>query len=493
MASIRKVRFLEPGNLPYRPALRNLVVYDKYLRNPSLGLTLLATLVRDRVPDTLVYSESIARIRWDDVLDADVVFIGAFTFAAPRAYELAKRVRENSDAVVVLGGMHPSLHYPEATEHADYVLLGEADESILEFLDALAAERPMEFRGVAYRRDGELVHTGERTAPTDIERSPDHRLVYRYDRMVGHNTLWPQVLASRGCPFRCDYCAVVRHWGKKMRGRSPEAVVADIRQTIAFYEQGRLPRLNRGLWVVDDNFFALRGWAVAVLEAIAAAGFDYRFTAQARWEVGLDDELLELLKKAGFFELALGIEFLEDDSFEAYHKTCTHDDVLRAIRNIQAHGLNVRGLFILGADTHTKGVGDRLAQFVIDHGLRGMLVQSMYFVPGTPVWQTHAERLIHRDWSKFTGHVVHHPTNLTPAELNEELVHVSRTVYSWRRLLRSLVRDRGLNRWLFVGEFFWQRSVARDRAREGRRLVGLPKWSAERSRKIRPEGLRLTS
>lgn len=485
MPRLRKVRFLEPGNLPYRWSPRNLVTYDRYLRNPSLGLTLLATLVHDVVPDTLVYSESIAKIRWDDVLDADVVFIGAFTFAAPRAYELARIVRENSDAVLVMGGMHPSLNYPEATEHCDYVLLGEADESILEFLEAWAAGRPIDFPGVAYRRADELLHTGERTAPTDIERAPDHRLVYRFDRMVRYNTLWPQVLASRGCPFRCDYCAVVRHWGKKMRARTPEAVVADIRQTIEFFDQGPLPRLNRGLWIVDDNMFALRSWAVSVLEAIAAEGFDYRFTAQARWEVGLDDELLVLLKKAGFFELALGIEFLEDESFEAYHKKCTHDDVLRSIQNIQRHGINVRGLFILGADTHTRGVGDRLARFVIDNGLRGMLVQSMYFVPGTPVWQTHAHRLIHRDWSRFTGHVVHYPTKMTPVELNDELVHASRTVYSWPRLLTSLVRDRGLNRWLFAGEFFWQRSVAADRAREGRKLHGLrtPADVEEKSRR----------
>ncbi len=178
------------------------------------------------------------------MLDADLVFIGAFTFAAPRAYELAAHIRANSDAMIVLGGMHPSLNYPpEATEHADYVLLGEADESILEFLDALAADRPIDFRGVAHRRDGRLVHTGERVAPpTDIERSPpDHSLVHNYAAMVGHNALWPQVLASRGCPFRCDYCAVVRHWGKKMRGRTPEAVIADLHHTIDFYEQRRLP------------------------------------------------------------------------------------------------------------------------------------------------------------------------------------------------------------------------------------------------------------
>ncbi len=472
-----KVRFLEPGNRPYRRSLRNLFTYDRYIRNPSLGLTLLATVVKDLVPDTLVYSESISRIEWDDVLDADVVFIGAFTFAAPRAYELATFVTQHSDAVVVLGGLHPSLNFTEAVHHADYVILGEADESILDFLSAWRDGRPIDFPGVAYIDGDVIVHTGDRAAPTDIERSPDHTLVHRYSQMVRNNTLWPQVLASRGCPYRCDYCAVVRHWGNKIRGRSPEAVVADIKSTIAFYEQNG-PRLARLLWIVDDNFFALRTWAKEVLQAIIDSDIDWAFTAQARWEVGLDDEMLDLLQRAGFTELAIGIEFLEDEAFETYNKTCTTDDIMRAIANIQRHGMNVRGLFILGADNHTRGVGARLAEFVIANGLRGMLVQSMYFIPGTPVYDTHKGRLIHRDWSKFTGNVVHYPTLMTPYELNQELVQASRTVYSYRRLIHSLLHDRGLNRVLFAGEFFWQRSVAADRAREGRLLKDLPAQTA---------------
>lgn len=475
MARVRKVRFLEPGNRPYRPALRNAFTYDRWIRNPSLGMTLLATIVHDRVPDTLVYSESISRIRWDDVLDADIVFIGMFTFAAPRGYELARHVRENSGALVVLGGLHASLNPEESSRHGDYVLLGEADDSILDLIDAVEDGRPIDFPGVVHRTaDGELVRTAERPAPTRIDTIPNHALVHRFATMVGHNTLWPQVLASRGCPFRCDYCAVVRHWGQKMRGRDPEVIVEDIRRTIAFFDQGRLPRLNRAMWIVDDNFFALRPWSKQVLQAIIDSKISYSFTAQARFEVGFDDEILELLRRAGFRELALGIEFLEDESFDAYHKRCTSEEVIASIRNIQAHGLNVRGLFILGADTHTRGVGERLAQFVIDNKLRGMLVQSMYFVPGTPVWQTHRDRLIHTDWSKYTGHVVHHPTLMTPSDLNEELVHVSRRVYSYRRLLHSLLHDRGMDRLLFAGEFFWQRSVAADREREGRRLKGLP-------------------
>lgn len=58
--------------------------------------------------------------------------------------------------------------------------------------------------------------------------------------------------------------------------------------------------------------------------------------------------MLVLLKKAGFFELDMGIEFIDDESFKTYHKRSTKAEIERSIRNIQKHGLSVRGLFILG-------------------------------------------------------------------------------------------------------------------------------------------------
>ena len=89
-----KVRFIEPGNRPYRPTLLNYVVYDRYIRTPSVGLNTLATIVKKEVDDTLMYSESISRIPLDDLLDADVIFIGIFTFAAVRGYQIARVLKE---------------------------------------------------------------------------------------------------------------------------------------------------------------------------------------------------------------------------------------------------------------------------------------------------------------------------------------------------------------------------------------------------------------
>ena len=120
-----KIRFLEPGNRPYKPTPLNYFVYDRYIRTPSVGLNTLATIVKELVDDTYMYSESISRIDMADVEDADIVFIGIFTFAAVRGYELADHLRAHGRGLVVLGGLHASMNCAEAARHCDYVLLGE--------------------------------------------------------------------------------------------------------------------------------------------------------------------------------------------------------------------------------------------------------------------------------------------------------------------------------------------------------------------------------
>jgi radical SAM superfamily enzyme YgiQ (UPF0313 family) len=469
---IQKIRFIEPGNLPYKTSIKNLYTYEKYIRTPSHGLLTLTTIVKGHVDDTLMYSESISGIRWDDVMDADVVFIGIFTFAATRGYELAQYIKERSGAIVVMGGLHASMNYTEAVMHSDYVLLGEGDESVIDFIRALRENRPVDFPGVAYMRDGRLIYTGERKAPENIDVIPNRDLLYNYRKMAGHNTIWPQVHASRGCPHNCDYCSVVRHFGRRVRTRTPENIVEDIRQAIAFHEDRKIRRFVKVLWITDDNFFADRAWAVSVLNAIIESGIDYSFTVQARYEVGFDDEMLSLLKKAGFTELAMGIEFLDDISFAKYNKSSRYSDIIRAVQNIQRHGLNVRGLFIVGAENHTRGVGDRLADFVNKYNIHGVLIQSMYFVPGTPVYEDNKDRLLHRDWAKYSGHVVHDPANISAYDLQKEIIRASAKIYSFKNTVKALLTRKWREKALYLGECLWQQSVRADLRRE---LPNLPK------------------
>jgi radical SAM superfamily enzyme YgiQ (UPF0313 family) len=491
MVMIGKLRFIEAGALNrYRKSWKNRFLYNGSICNPSTGLITLTTIAKRLIDDTLMYSESISEISWDDVQDAHVVFISINTFNAMRGYAIAERIRtlggrgaDGFRPLVVLGGMHATLNYPEAVHHADFVLLGDGDESIIEFIETLdslgsiplpidgiwpADGAPINIPGLAYlRADGDgaagAFVTGQRPQPTDIETIPDRSLVFGYDRMAKkYDTLWPQVHASRGCTGSCDYCCVIAHFGRRIRTRSPETVVEDIRQAIAFHDRSFPPRFSRAVWLTDDNFAQDRQWAKSVLRAIIASDISWPITVQARWELGFDDEMLSLMKQANFFEISLGIEFIDDASFVHYHKRCTRKRIERAIANIHAHGIGVRGLFILGTDEDTLGAGERLGQFIIDNDIHGCLIQSMFFVPGTPVYEESKDRLLHRDWNLFNGNVVHRPKNMTPAELQQEMIAASRKAYSLRRLLHSLIHARGIFKVLAIGETIWHAHLRRE-------------------------------
>ncbi|MCB6366808.1 B12-binding domain-containing radical SAM protein [Intestinibacillus massiliensis] len=465
---VKKVRFIEPGpRSPYQASICNFYTYNKYIRNPSTGLITLTTLAKRVVADTLMYSEAISHIRFEDVYDADIIFISINTFNATRGYALAGQIRAHSRAVLVFGGLHASMNYPEAIRYCDYVLLGDGDESVPELIRTLGRGEEALFPGVVRWKDGKVVSNGARPQPEDIDTIPDRSLVYGYARLAKrYDTLWPQVHASRGCPHNCDYCAVVRHFGHKIRKRSPENVVEDIRQAIAFHRRRFPPRLSNCVWITDDNFAHDRAWAVSVLRAIIGSGIRYHFSVQARYETGFDDELLDLMRQAGFIELALGIEFLDDASFREFHKKSTYAEVVRAIENIQKHGLGVRGLFIVGAETDRVGVGDKIADFVIKNHIHGVLIQSMFFTPGTPAYEQGKGRLIHQDWQYYDGNVVHYPAHIKPHELQQEIINASAKIYSVPRLIHALLHAKGIFKGLFFGEFFWHRYIRQDLRRQ---------------------------
>jgi radical SAM superfamily enzyme YgiQ (UPF0313 family) len=257
-------------------------------------------------------------------------------------------------------------------------------------------------------------------------------------------------------------------------------VVLDIKEAIAFHRRKIIPRLNKVVWITDDNFAQDRDWALSVLRHIIDSGIAYNFSVQARFETGFDDEVLDLMKKAGFVELALGIEFLDDDSFREFNKKSTYQDILRSIKNIQRHGLEVRGLFIVGAENDAKGIGNKIADFVIENNLDGALIQSLFFTPGTPFFEKNRNILIHQNWDKYNGNVVHFPKNIKPHELQEEIILASAKIYSLKRLIYAIAHYKWINKVLFIGEYFWQKSMRRDLKKELGYLRGLvPENAAE--------------
>lgn len=202
---LKKIRFIEPGNdSPYKKSIANMFTYNKYIRNPSTGLITLTTIVKKIIDGTLMYSESISKIDFRDVYNADIIFISINTFNAVRGYKIAEDIRKCSAAIIVVGGLHASLNYTETIEYCDYVLTGDGDESIVEFINAIENNASIDFPGVIYKQEGKIINTGKREQPENIDTIPDRNLLYNYSRLAKkYDTLWPQVHASRGCPHLC--------------------------------------------------------------------------------------------------------------------------------------------------------------------------------------------------------------------------------------------------------------------------------------------------
>ncbi|HEY5560300.1 MAG TPA: radical SAM protein [Clostridiaceae bacterium] len=421
-----------------------------------------------------MYSESISIIDLEDVYDADIIFISINTFNAVRGYKIAVDLKKNSHALIVFGGMHASLNYTETIEYCDYVLTGDGDESILEFIHAVENKTPIDFLGVIYKQEGKIINTGKREQPKNIDTIPNRNLVYNYSRLAKkYNTLWPQVHASRGCPHNCSYCAVIQHFGRKIRTRTPENIVQDIKEAIEFHKMKFIRRLTNVVWITDDNFAENREWAISVLNAIIKSGIKYNFSVQARFETGFDDEILDLMKKAGFIELALGIEFLDDESFKEFNKESTYSAIVKSIKNIQKHGIGVRGLFIVGAESDKIGIGDKIVKFVEENHIKGVLIQSMFFTPGTLVYEQNKDKLIHENWERYDGNVVHYPKNIKPHQLQQEIIIASRKIYSLKKLIHSILYDKFIDKVMFMEEFFWHMSIREDLKSEMKYLKSL--------------------
>ena len=465
---IGKIRFIEPGNFsPYKETPVNAFTYNNFIRNPSTGLITLATIAKPLAGDVLMYSESISELNYCDIYDADIIFISINTFNAPRGYRIAENIRAISRAVIVFGGMHASLNPDETIKYGDYVLLGDGDSSIAPLIHAIEKKADPDFPGVVYKKGGSVITTGRGEQSPDTDTIPDRNLVYDYSRLAKkYDTLWPQVHASRGCPHTCSYCMVIARFGSTIRKRTPGNIVADIKQAMAFYRRGFFSRLNTCIWLLDDTFAHDREWAKSVLHAIIDSGIKCHFAARTRYETGFDDEILGLMKKAGFLELALGIEFPGNSSSAAFNKKSNSGDTARAIKNIQKHGIGVRGLFVIGAGNDAGGIGERIARYVKENRIHGALIQSMFFTPGTSAVAENNQSHIHQDWEQYCGHVVHYPMNLKPHELQEVIIEASRRIYSLGNLLYALIHYRWVSKVLFVGEYFWQKNLRKDLARE---------------------------
>lgn len=406
-----KILLIAPASGKWRHVGRHRFLNGRTFRFSLLSLLAVAA---ESPPDADVHivDEQVDDIPWD--ADVDLVGITCMTALAPRAYEIARRFRERR-IPTVLGGMHPTLCPEEAVQHADAIVVGEA-EGIWRKVVADAA-------------GGQLtgIYRNEQPSLSGLKRPPRHLLSTAKYAPIG------AVQATRGCPQGCDFCAIAAFSGHHHRCRPVDEVIAEVKD---------LP--SRTFIFVDDNLTADRDYAKRLCAALTP--LRKRWVTQSTLAIADDPDLVRLMAEAGCMGIFVGLETFSGNNLRSVNKTCHGVDQYReAIRLLHRRGIAVEAGIVFGFDGDSPDVFRRTLATLDDLEVDAIQVSIFTPLPGTPRATLWADRIFDRDWEHYDfHHAVFQPANMSPRDLQAGHDWVTSQFYRpWcivRRLWRHLRR-----------------------------------------------------
>ena len=424
-----------PGKCYVRPI--DGAILERKHAQPPLGLAYIAGAVRNAgydveildillegydnevfIDNYVVYGLShfdiVGRIR---EVKPDIIGIGIlFSHLANEVFKVVEAIRlAFPDIPIVLGGHHPSAmpeRVLEGQTSVDYVLSGEADLTFPQFLNALNGEGALDaVKGLYWREDGAIKSTKPGGAPA--YQGNDYAYYARKDspnpgdlaalsfpawdlfdmpgywacevRQGGGNAMherYAVMVTTRGCPHVCDFCTSPLMGGYRYYRKRPiEDIVAEIRWLRDEYGVGEVH-------FMDDNLFVAQKRAKEMLRAFIDNFPGMTFVNPPGSEVNaLDDELIELMKKAGWTRAIIAIESADEEIQEKrVDKKVKVDRVPEVVAKCKEVGLEIRGYFMLGFPDETREQVLKTANMARDLDLDDFSLSLVSPLPGTPLY-----------------------------------------------------------------------------------------------------------
>jgi radical SAM superfamily enzyme YgiQ (UPF0313 family) len=345
--------------------------------------------------------------------DYDLVGITCITEYAHAAYEIADEFRRRG-VPVVLGGCHPSALPEEAKQHADSVVIGEAEETWPELLKNMEADRLKPFY--------------EQTRPVDTKSIP-HPRIDIYPKLTKF-----VIQATRGCPNRCEFCAISNtKFGTVYRTRPIEDVVEEIK-----------PLPIKRFFFHDSSLTINPNYTKQLFREMQGLG--KKFGAFGNIDVlGKDEEFLKLASEAGCIGWEIGFESISQKSiYSIGKKTNQVAKYISTVKKIHDYGMIVIGSFVFGFDTDTPDIFDKTIEFANKSEIDILPINILTPFPGTPLYErlNREGRILTKDWSKYNlGTVVFQPKNMTPEELFDNTVRFHRNWYETSNTMKRIIRS----------------------------------------------------
>lgn len=302
--------------------------------------------------------------RIDSHLDWNPDFIGisvVFTFNKPRIMDLVKYCKSKKNIPIVLGGPGATIDYEDLLRksegNTDFVVIGEAEETLLEFISRLGEKKDFsDMDGIAYMKGSDVIKNNFREFIKDIDvlPFPDYT---DFDTFKGGIEEYV-IITSRGCPYDCVFCANKTISRRRFRTRSSRNVIDELKYARDFYKA-------KTILIGDDNYTLdmKRAKEISRMMIEEDVMIPYEMYDGIRADK-VDYELAMLLKLSGCKEVSLGVENADAETFKYVQKGETLKDIENAVKILKKVGIPTRAFVIIGLINTSKESDMRSLRFI---------------------------------------------------------------------------------------------------------------------------------
>ncbi|MBU4445764.1 B12-binding domain-containing radical SAM protein [bacterium] len=382
---------------------------------PPLGLSYIAaTLIQNGMDVSLIEART-RNLSHDEVIEEveeevpQFVGITAITPRINSALYLARKIKEiNPDIKVILGGPH--IHFEHKTvinnNSVDFCVRGEGELTTLDLINCIVRGGDLSgINGITFKQGNDIIVNPDRPFVRDLDTFafPARELLHNpaYHGLWTEGQTFSPVLATRGCPYHCAFCAAPAIWGRKHRRRSVKNVLNELEQIYQDYGV-------RYIRFLDDLLIVNKKWTTDLCRGITERGLD-GLTWACDGRVGLiSEELLYEMKNAGCRVIFYGIEFGNQGILDFCKKGFTIKQVYETIEMTAKVGISSYGYFMMGYPTETVETIEETINLSKDLALNyGMDSAGFSIVtpfPGTALFEYCRKNKMLKtlDWSRYS-------------------------------------------------------------------------------------------
>ncbi|MCK5043457.1 cobalamin-dependent protein [Candidatus Pacearchaeota archaeon] len=404
---------------------------------PPLGLAYIAAYAEKQGHEVKVIDAGAENYDFEDInkialkFCPDLVGMQTYCTTLNKVYKIAENLKNITDAKIVLGGPQATLEPSKAisNKYVDFVIYGEGEKTIIELLSALKKGNFSKVLGLVYKTKEKIKTNPPRPLIQNLDEIPlPARHLFPMEKyhssanLRGKKTL--NIMTSRGCPYRCAYCAGSLIFGKNHRFHSSERVIEEMKLLKEKYGADSIQ-------FFDETFTVNRKRVIELCDKMIEAKLGLEWSCFTRVNL-VDEELLKKMKQAGCYLIFYGLESGVQRLLDLIKKDITLEQSEKAMKMTHEAGIETWVSFMLNLPSATKKEEEQTIDFAIKVNPTFVQFPIATPYPGTELYDIALKHgKLKENWEDFTSwdEIVFTPHGKTEKEIKNIVKKAYRKFY----------------------------------------------------------------